>query len=206
MDELNVQSRQTWHFPLQFRLRTLLIAVTGVAVILGYWVALPRALPPWQRLLVEINEAQALVAKEGLLSKGEAFSGRGTASKRAMLVGLLVMAAFYWVKVAIPRTISCKVTALFAFALLVCFLLPYIYLHWEEWDNPHVVFMGNWLGMPIALLAVPTVSFLNDLLASRPRKCWWLVLRSCLELFVATPLWGLCWIYFSFFSLGFGWI
>ena len=60
--------------PRQFSMRTLLIAVTAIAFIVGYWSSLPTLIPRWHDLVTRIDASRADVATEGWRwGKGIAF-------------------------------------------------------------------------------------------------------------------------------------
>jgi hypothetical protein len=192
---------------IRFSVRTLLVVVSGIAIIFGYWTSLPQMLPEWNRLLNRIAAAHDSVAARGMLQgKPAVFSERQEPTRIDYAIGAFALIAFYSAKLLISRCIHHWATQIVAYVMLVSLILPYLYIHWEDWGNPFLFFVGNWLGMPVALLFVPTVTFVFDLLSRPVRSARWLLARSAIEIVVGIPLWGIFWAYFSFFMLGFGWI
>ena len=92
--------------------------------------------------------------------------------------------------------------------MFIILSLPYIWFLCEpDWFNPFLYRIFCWVGGPIAIWFVPTVSFVVDL-----ASCWKAkslkryVVRSGIEIVIAFPVWQYFWAFFSFFILGWGWI
>jgi hypothetical protein len=85
-------------------------------------------------------------------------------------------------------------------------VLPYIWFFVVvDWFNRHVFRIECWVGYPIAILTVPTVTFLWDRLnPDGPGPLWYLI-RSTIEIVLVTPVFVVIWMYFSM-VLGWIWI
>jgi hypothetical protein len=92
------------------------------------------------------------------------------------------------------------------FIPLLALAVPVTWAIDPDWNNPNLYPIAHWVGTPIAILAVPAVSFFIDLWVlsdgGRQRSPWWVLP----ELFVACPAWFFFWLLFSFWVLGWGWI
>jgi hypothetical protein len=192
---------------LRFSLRTLFVVIAGIGLLLGYWINLPRLLPEWNRLLNQVASAHENVAAKGMLhGKPAAFSDRQEPAFVDFVIGTMTLIAFYGAKILISRRVHHWAIQIVAYAMVVSLILPYIYLCWEDWGNPFIFIVGNWFGDSVAVLFVPTVTFLIDLLSRSIRSTRWVLARSALEIVVGIPIWGVFWAYFSFWVLRFGWI
>jgi hypothetical protein len=190
----------------QFSLRTLLIAVTAIAFVMGYSSTFPALIPRWHDLMRRIDASRADVATEGWLwGKGIAFQGWSEPGPMTYLVGFLVLVSFYASKVFITRWIRPRDLRILAFVVLLCFTLTYIYLYWTEWGNGLIFYIGNWLLDPVAVLAVPTVTFLHDTTREALPSVRRHVIRSTIELMVVTPIWYYIWAFIALL-LGLFWI
>jgi hypothetical protein len=98
-------------------------------------------------------------------------------------------------------------TAVFWYSLSVACSLPYIwFLLVPDWHNPFIYRFSCWVYDPIAIWAVPTISFAWDV--SSQRKCSYqrYIARSLFEIVLLFPAWFVFWAVFSLFFLGAGWI
>ena len=120
-------------------------------------------------------------------------------------VGLILF--LYVVKAASLRYLRGAPAAGTAFAAAMTLCVPVTWALSPDWDNEHVLRIGIYVGSPIATLAVPSVSFLIDLVrrpAVGQRREWhW---RVPLELFIAVPVWVYFWVFCEFLVLGWVWI
>jgi hypothetical protein len=92
-------------------------------------------------------------------------------------------------------------TAWYCLALAV--YLPAIWLLVVvDWDNDAVAPIACWVGVPIALLFVPSVVFCADLLLRPALSPARYALRSALEIVVLVPLWSFLWGFVEFLILG----
>jgi hypothetical protein len=187
-------------------LRTLLIAVTAVAFVMGYWSTLRAVIPRWDDLLNRIDASRSDVATEGWLwGKGIAFEGWSDPAPINYLFGFLVLVSFYATKLFITRRIIAIDLRMLAFVVLLCFTLTYIYLYWTDWGNGLIFYIGNWLLVPVAVLAVPTATFFYDAKRETLPSVQRHLIRSAIELFVVTPIWYYVWG-FTALLLGLFWI
>lgn len=122
-------------------------------------------------------------------------------------IALLLLAA-YWAKRIILTHCVSRGTAVYFYVLLVTFSLPYIWFLCEpDWFNINIYRIACWAEGPIAILLVPTISFLADLLNHGSAKSnTYYVIRSAIEVLVIFPIWAFFWAWFSFWILGWGWI
>jgi hypothetical protein len=131
--------------------------------------------------------------------------GQGVAA--AYGLGFLLLVLLYTAKRCIVRFAPSVPAALAWYGLAVACSLPYIwFLVVLDWQNPFVYRLSCWLYNPVGILAVPTLSFTWDV-ARRTAWPWQAYLaRSLVEIVVVIPIWLVCWLFFSFFFLGGGWI
>lgn len=71
-----------------------------------------------------------------------------------------------------------------------------------DWKNPHVFPVASWIGDPIGMWTIPTLTFLSDRLGTPPTLRFY-CLRSCLEILLS-PAWLFIWVWIQF--LYFGWV
>jgi hypothetical protein len=191
----------------RFTLRALFVVLAGICAIMGYWIALPHVLPPWHRLLNQIDFAYRSVEDDGILyGKLSAFPDWQGPTHADVAVGMSVLIGFYLVKIVISRRVYHWAVQIVAYVMLLSLVLPYIYIRWEDWSNPHIFLVGNWCGSAVAVLAIPTFTFMFDLIDHRVHSNRWMIVRSSLEILVGIPVWTIFWAFFSFFILGFGWV
>jgi hypothetical protein len=89
----------------------------------------------------------------------------------------------------------------------VLFRRRYIYvLVVTDWNNPNVRRIACWIGNPIILLFVPTVSFLFDLRTGTPPDVRRYAGRTVIEVLLFLPLWFFVWVYAELLVLGWVWI
>jgi hypothetical protein len=93
------------------------------------------------------------------------------------------------------------------YALFIAASLPYVWFFVVvDWYNHFVYYIECWVGYPIMIWTVPTISFLIDLQApGTPTRRRYLI-RSAIEIVVLIPVWWIFWVFFSFFILGWFWI
>jgi hypothetical protein len=98
--------------------------------------------------------------------------------------------------------------AVYWFSLVVGLSLPYVWFLCEpDWFNSQVYREACWIGAPIAVWFIPTLSFLVDLyfMGTKPPLETYLV-RSTIEIAMIFPIWILFWVHFNIFVLGWVWI
>jgi hypothetical protein len=121
--------------------------------------------------------------------------------------GIAFVPVFYGVKLAITRTARRRSTAIVWYCLLVAAALPYIWLLVAtDWNNELANDGAYYMGTPLQLLLVPSVSFAFDLAAERRRSMRVLVLRSLAEVLIVVPVWALLVYPVVALCLGFYWI
>ena len=94
--------------------------------------------------------------------------------------------------------------AVFGGVLATWLLLCWVF--WSSWGGPDVSPAHNYVGMPVALLTVPTLSFLYDLATRKGEGYQISSRRTVFELVVLVPVWFCCWIYIEFDRLQWIWI
>lgn len=175
--------------------------IAGLLVI-GYCPGLWLFFSPWRRLLAEIRFAKQAVAESSLFAKSHFFPESSPPSL-FMFAGFLLI--FYALKLGLTRSIQDKLLAGFIYILLLFVSATVLYLKFEDWNNMHVTFAGNWFGAPFVLLPVPTVTFIWDLTDPKPLSRRQLALRTMIEILIFIPFWTFGWIMLSF-AVGFVWI
>jgi hypothetical protein len=181
----------------QFQVIDLLALTTVVSVLAASIRLSARYLPPISEMppfdLGGARHEQNWIGQGGLAFAGYAF---------------LLLAAAYCVKWIILTNCTRRLTAVHLFSLFGILSLPYIWFLCEpDWFNAFIYRISCWIGGPIAIWFVPTVSFLVDLRSCRaPKSVNRYLIRSGVEVLVAFPLWAIFWAFFSFWILGWGWI
>ena len=109
-------------------------------------------------------------------------------------LGLLFV--LYAAKMLIVQTVSRKLIACAVFLLLAFLAVIYIYKHLSEWNNEdeYVRPIVHWIGEPIMVLFIPTVSFYYDTFVQTSHQMCRLVLRFIGEIMLFYP-WSIIWVY-----------
>lgn len=95
--------------------------------------------------------------------------------------------------------------AIISYFLLIALSLPYVwFLVSPDWFNRHINRIACWVGDPVGIWIVPTISFVADLTRMKPPGGTFYMIRSVVEVFVVVPVWVIFWAFFSFFILGWG--
>jgi hypothetical protein len=92
--------------------------------------------------------------------------------------------------------------AILLFVAMIGVFVPLLWLVSPDWDNPHVYPIANYVGLPIAVLAVPVASFFSCVATNEKPL---LSVRDLAEL-LFIPIWFVGWIIFESFVLGWVWI
>jgi hypothetical protein len=179
----------------QYSLRTLLLFVTLFAIVCSLFTISFRYLPcigempPW-----------------GSDREGKNWIGQGGWAFVGFTILLLLVA--YSFKRTIVIRCSTKGNASKFFFLFIMLSLPYIWFFCEpDWFNRFIYRISCWIGGPIDIWFVPTISFLVDLYnQDTPKSLKKYIIRSAVEVLVIFPVWTVFWAFFSFFVLGWGWI
>ena len=191
---------------LQFNLRTLLVAITILAMSLGFRGSMSVLLPVWHDLEIRIAAAPANIAKHGQLhGKGHSFDDWHNPTPLDWWIGLILLITFYALRNTILTSKLAVEFRILAYATTVFAFLPFLYLRLTEWGNGLIYFTGNWIFMPCATLLVPTAFFVLDLSKSQPSTVKWQFMRSAIELLILTPLWFVI-CAFLMLLLGLAWI
>jgi hypothetical protein len=139
------------------------------------------------------------------LRYGQNWVGQGGWAAAVYACGLLAL-VYSWKRCILTHTTRQGI-ALLHFILLVTLSLPYIWFFVEmDWFNLNVYRVSCWVGTPIMVWLVPTVSFLIDLSGLfNTKSVKHYLIRSAIEVAVVIPIWTVIWIYFEF-SIGWAWI
>lgn len=115
---------------------------------------------------------------------------------------IVLVSCLYGAKSLVLRMQRNRRDAATIFALAVCVCVPITWALSPDWGNRHVSPIANFIGIPIATLAVPVVSFFVDLAGPENTSPEKRLIRYLLEWFVAVPLWFLTWVIIEVFILG----
>jgi hypothetical protein len=97
--------------------------------------------------------------------------------------------------------------ALWWYALLVMCSLPYIWFFVVlDWFNRQVFHIECWIGYPITIWTIPTVSFIKDRLNPDGPSFAWYLIRSAIEIFILFPISVVVSGFISLYLLGWIWI
>ena len=120
------------------------------------------------------------------------------------LGAVLLVAGVYAVKELALRYASRQWAAVL-FGLALAAAVPAAWALDPDWDNPHVLRVGIWVGTPVGLLAVPLVSFAFDLARGTWESWEGRLGRAAVELLVVVPAWFFGWLMVQVFVLGWVW-
>jgi hypothetical protein len=96
-----------------------------------------------------------------------------------------------------------SIDAIAWYCLVLSVFVPAVWLFVvTDWDNEAVAEIGCWVGYPIALLFVPTVVFLVDLITRSSLAPGVYLLRSIGEICLLVPVWCMVWVYIELLILG----
>lgn len=117
------------------------------------------------------------------------------------LGGFLLVLDLYGTKVFLFHFIRSRGVLLASFLVITMAAVPVAWLISPDWQNPNVREIANWIGTPLILLTVPTISFLYDYYrgAANLGSAWYC--RSLVEVFIGVPAWGLLWVALEIFVL-----
>lgn len=165
-----------------------------IAFVLGFWQSLSSVSPRWADLLSRIEIAKTMPVQDGVhYGKLEAFNDWPRPTTLTYVVSIAITIVFYFSRRIIVRYIDSLDFRLLAYVVLVTLVLPYIYLNWTAWPAVNAYFLGNWIYVPVAVLAIPTVSFALDVRRSHPRTLSRCVCWSLAEILLITPIWSFLW-------------
>lgn len=112
---------------------------------------------------------------------------------------------FYLWKLEIVRKVKDKQEAVGWYLLLILVCLPYLwYLVSTNWFNQHAYDVAVWIGTPIQVLFIPTLSFMWYLIDKAPPSPH--PVNVIVEMIILVPVWYFIWPILSFFCCGFYWI
>jgi hypothetical protein len=192
-EEMNADSENR---RFQFQIIDLFALLSVVSVLAAAIKLSVRYLPPISEMPTSLGDTR----------EGQNWVGQGGWAFLGYVVSLLVVA--YCVKRIILVYCARRLAAIEIFALLIASTLPYLWFLCEpDWFNPFIYRVSCWVGGPIALWLVPTVSFLVDLdSCGKPKPLKRYLVRAGIEIGAVFPLWAIFWAFFSFFILGWGWL
>ena len=191
---LTVTLPNTTHPRIRFSVRALLLAVTGFAFILGFFASLPVMVPRWRDLITRIELARGVPVHDGL-HRGFQFEFNDWPQPTSSTYGfaIVITFCFYMTKHLVLRYLHALDLRVFAYVCLVTLVLPHIYLNWTDWSAVNVYFLGHLIFMPVAVLAVPTISFAYDASRTEQPTAKFYLARSLIELLLVTPVWTFLW-------------
>ena len=180
--------------PMKHPIRWALAIAPWILVALGWYWSF-RCLPPINEPPLWLPSGQE---QNWIGQGGWAFAG----------YSLLLLVVAYCIKRVVLTHCSRRGTAAYFFSLFILLSLPYVWFLCEpDWLNCFVFRVSCWVGGPIGVFFVPTVSFLVDFCNwNTPKPLGRYLIRSGIEILVAVPIWVVSWTYFSFFILQWGWI
>lgn len=171
-----------------------------IAACAGFWWLLSWYCTKWNALLVKVGRAKEIEASgRGFFAKEELFADVETPGV-VTIVGTWLI--FYAIKYLLVTSLKSRWAVFLWYLTLLNVAVVYCYLYFEDWDNAHVTVRGNWLGTPIMLLTIPTLTFLWDLL-ERPTWRMYLI-RSTAEVPLIVA-WMWIWVLMSF-GMGLMWL
>jgi hypothetical protein len=189
------------------RVRTILLGLTHnlltpILLCILFWWMLNLWCVRWIELLSRVAEAERI-----LLHGGDYFDKAKVFADWAALRGwfdLLFLVLFFAARQLILRRTKSRLSAVLWYVLLANFSTVFCWLQSEDWNNPHVTILGNWLGTPIMLLVVPSVVFGLDLWAPRFLAISFAP-RTAIEI-VLILVWSWVWALTSLFVLDLMWL
>jgi hypothetical protein len=122
-----------------------------------------------------------------------------------LVVSILFCLVLYFFKILITIKVENRAVAIALYLVVLTMGLAFLYLVVVEWHTPYENAAFHWYGVPILFLAIPTTTFIYDLLRRKERTVRFLILRSVLEIFVIFPIWCLAVLIFVFVIL-LGWV
>ena len=95
-----------------------------------------------------------------------------------------------------------RTTASVCYCVVLALLIPYLYRNViVDWDSQFVKPAANYIGAPIAIFGVCTLSFFRDIVHGGGPSLNVYTYRSVFELCVLMPLWCIIYLYIEFFLL-----
>ncbi len=120
----------------------------------------------------------------------------------SLLHAFFMIIALYLIKIRIAYLRTYPVVAIMLYLITLFAISPYLYYCViDDWDEPFVLPQANWIGGPIAVFTIPTISFIYDLFMKQPPRLWVFIVRSVIEIVVIIPIWVILWVNFEFFVL-----
>jgi len=116
-----------------------------------------------------------------------------------------IVIALYGLKALLFRSVRSAGFSLGCFFFIVALFVPVTWLTSPDWNNQNVARIAIWVGDPIAILPVPSVSFLFDFFSHRRYTHYWRI-RVSLEIFAAFPLWVFIWVMIQVIVFNWVWI
>ncbi|MBI1853427.1 MAG: hypothetical protein HYR85_24065 [Planctomycetes bacterium] len=121
-----------------------------------------------------------------------------------LLAGLGVIVALFALKQVLFRRTHSTIVRPACFVAAIAAAVPVTWLISPDWHNRHVTPIANWVGDPIALLAVPVAAFVIALVRGRVGSSPWLFRLLSEVCFVGAWMWA--WTFFEFCVLHWVWI
>src|SRR5262249_39021675 len=120
----------------------------------------------------------------------------------ALLSAAAILTVLCSLRYVIVTRACCPADACAWYLLLLASLVPAVWLLvvWD-WDNHAVAPVANWVGIPVALLLVPTAAAWHDVATATRLTPTGYAARSLLEVLVLVPVWGCIWVALEFLLL-----
>jgi hypothetical protein len=118
-----------------------------------------------------------------------------------VIYAVILLAAVYFGKYSLYRSGLAKHERISWYLLMVTAALPYLWLlAAHDWYIPMARDTFCWVGTPVAVLLVPTLSSLAEMASNRASLCS-LRLRYAVEIVVLCPIWVVVWNVLEFVFL-----
>ena len=121
-----------------------------------------------------------------------------TATLIFFTVGFALVLGLYAAKALLLRAVRSRSIRIASFLLVTMACVPLAWLISPDWHNPNVREIANWIGTPLVIITVPTVSFLYDYHRRATAIDYG---RAVVEAFIAVPIWALLWFAMEVFVL-----
>jgi hypothetical protein len=113
---------------------------------------------------------------------------------------ILMLIAIYLIKIRIVYFRTFPVIAIIIYFIMLAASLPYVYYCLPIFWNPDdTTWQSFWIGRPIGMFLIPTISFLYDVhVQAHHKKLVW-IKRSLIEILIIAPIWFIIWIFIQGF-------
>ena len=102
---------------------------------------------------------------------------------------VLIVLYAYVVKLGLAAFVKRKSLSVILYLLMILLVLPCVWINLGDWEEPNVAAITNWIGLPLVLFFIPTVTFILDVLSATEKSVRHLILRSIVEIAVLFTVW-----------------